>query len=198
MSDSSTGGYLIPKNTVHSPYDDTLEDDLADIVAGITALPRNSVRPRFQEEPPPEPPRGTNWCAVGPLSEDPEGGLPSIVHHGEGDGEDELRTHPVITVMASFYGPQAYGLATLLRDGLYVSQNHEYLYKVNMGIVDTDAVTNASELVNAKYRKRFDLTFRVRRLVERHYPVLNIAEAGGTFMGGPDGPSVDFHATEDE
>lgn len=65
---SATGGYLLPEQSPAPLEGDALDDFFHDIVAGITGLDTNLVRPRWQETPPPAPKRGTNWAAVGVMN----------------------------------------------------------------------------------------------------------------------------------
>jgi hypothetical protein len=178
---SATGGYLEPKDgsgDVQSVWDDPLVDDLQAIVVGITGLSGDRVRPRWQEDTPAQPARSVDWCAVG-VVEFGHQGRPTYVHRPAGDGEHEMRQTEVLTVMASFYGPHSSSLGARLRDGLYLGQNHEFLFKVNMGLVEVRPMTNAPELVNGKFIPRNDVTFVVNRLAVRRYPVLNVLEAQG-------------------
>jgi hypothetical protein len=54
------------------------EDFLQQLIAGITNLPAERVFPRWQEEPVPKPPFGTDWAAVGPTTDELDRGWPVV------------------------------------------------------------------------------------------------------------------------
>ena len=175
----------------------------------MTGLPGSMVRPRWQPTVPKYMESSVNWCAIGIVSETPEysaytrhwRGEPSNPNDPAGQGYDEQRRHEVLEVMASFYGPNSRGNANEFRAGIAVEQNRESFFLQNMNFVSTDCkITNTSELINEKWFRRVDLTFYVRREIDRTYPVLNILSApitietdiGGTneFTAGPNPPEV--------
>jgi hypothetical protein len=64
---SASGGYLVPVSPL--PLDDEeLGRRLSNVVAGVTGIPGNLVRPRWQKNPPPIPDEGVDWVAVGVTS----------------------------------------------------------------------------------------------------------------------------------
>jgi hypothetical protein len=80
---SALGGQLLPEDTKwddvgakynrygdfwdrHSPpYDTDLANFLQKLFAGMTGIASDLIRPRWQPEPPNQPPQGTNWMAFG-------------------------------------------------------------------------------------------------------------------------------------
>jgi hypothetical protein len=207
-NDSSTGGYLVPSST--PPLEDiALDAFLQGAVVGMTGLPGPLVRPRWQETVPKQPEANVDWCAIGIVSETPEfsaytkhwRGEPSNPNDPAGQGYDQQIRHETLEVMASFYGPNSRGNAKLFRDGISVGQNREAFVLQNMNFVSADCkVVNASELINEIWFRRVDLTFMVRREIDRTYPVLNILSAPITiesdtghtdsFSAGPNPPQV--------
>jgi hypothetical protein len=177
-NDSSTGGYLAPAAPL--PLDDaSLDDALQALVVGITGLDGTLVRPRWQPVVPRQPDPGVTWCAIGVTSEKPDANA-AIVHDGSaagGQGVDTLYRHPVIEVLASFYGPSASAAAGALRDGLQIGQNREAMRAQGLAFIDSGDVTAAPDLVNQQWVRRQDLSLRLRRLVTRVYPVLNLTSA---------------------
>jgi hypothetical protein len=180
-NDSSTGGFLVPSST--SPAEDAdLEDVVQPILVGITGLTGSLVRPRWQVDPPAQPSPVTNWCAFGVTRS--QGDITgSVVHDGSGDGGLGASTeqrHETLEILASFYGPAGQGYASLLRGGLGIAQNREALFLAGMGLIECSEITAAPALVNQNWLRRYDLTIRLRRRVDRTYPVRNLLSAHGT------------------
>ncbi|MCY1284136.1 hypothetical protein D9M70_330300 [compost metagenome] len=172
---SGTGGYLSPEGTP-TPADETLEDILQSMVAGITGLPGKYVRPRWQPGNPKQPEPTVNWCAIGVMHTRSDAN-PAIEHDGTGDGEDQYQRHQEVILLTTFYGPNAQGYAQILADGIYVPQNSEAMRAKNMAFVEVGEIIAAPELINQQWVRRYDLRIRLRRKIERTYPVLNILSA---------------------
>jgi hypothetical protein len=198
-NDSATGGYLAPAETGPAPaQDSTFEDQLQAIIVGITSLAGDMVRPRWQPRPPVQPKPNEDWCAVG-ITDVQSEGMPVVQHVGRAynengvevpyDGHDDLQEHERITLLCSFYGPGCNGNAALLRDGLYIAQNREVMRAQGMGLLDVGRVVSLPEQVNMGWIRRVDLEFRVRRQVDRRYPVLNILSAQGAIVADTHAPA---------
>ncbi len=178
-NDSSTGGYLAP-GTTRPVEDDAFEDFVGDVVTGITGLARGLVRPRWQIKPPPHPDITTNWCAIGVAVVTSDYGAVKI-HHPEGQGGDELQRHDTVELLASFYGPAAYSLASRLRDGLMVAQNREAMRAGGVNLLECTRMRTASDLLNERWIRRVDLEIHLRRAFVRTYPILNLLSVPGAF-----------------
>lgn len=149
--------------------------------ACVTGLDGALVRPRWQPEPANLPPAGTTWAAFG-VTDSPALGQAAVVHIGEsetdGDGLDELQTHEEMTVLVSFYGPNADAYARRLRDGAQVSQNRERLFRAGMGLIETPTgPLTVPSMEKGRWLYRCDVTVRIRRGITRQYDVQNIAAA---------------------
>lgn len=180
MTDSSTGGPLVPSSTAPA-YDADLEDILHDLVVGLTGLTGPMVRPRWQPNPPPQPSGDTNWCAIGTqtiVSDD----YPFEIHDGSADGglgtSEQIRTE-TIEVVASFYGPGGQGYASMTRDGLYLPQNGEGIGAYGLVLHEVASIQQAPALINEVWIRKFDLRFTLRRLVRRTYPIRNLQSTTG-------------------
>lgn len=174
---SASGGYLAPDTMIVD--DDALTDIITAAVAGVTGLPGNMVRPRWQPKPPPRPAALVDWCAVG-IVEDDQDDNPVVVHDGlanGGLGQDVLMRQESFQVLASFYGPNAKGYAKRLRDGLYISQNREQLQQESISFVSASTIRALPEQVGAQWLDRFDLPLFFRRAVNRVYEVQSIASS---------------------
>lgn len=180
-NDSSTGGTLLP-NAPEPPEDTDLDSVFQTLVANITGIDGEFVRPRWQPKPPQQPPADTTWCALGIVSEAPDAG-PSIVHDGSGaggTGQDVYVRHEGIDVLTSFYGPTAQAAGKRLRDGIAVPQNNEELHPYDIRWIECGILRAVPELVNQQWIRRYDMLVSFRRKVTRTYGVRNIASASGT------------------
>jgi len=175
-NDSSTGGFISPAGSSAPLQDDALADFLQELVVGITGLPADLVRPRWQSTVPKQPEATVDWCAIGVTSIEGDD-YPAEVHDGTDDGSSRFEKHETLNLLASFYGPHAQGNAGMLRDGLYIAQNREAMAAQNMNLTDAAGITAAPDLINQRWVRRYDLPIRFRRKVERVYPILNILSA---------------------
>jgi hypothetical protein len=177
-NDSSVAGYLQPVGA-SPPEDADLDAIFQKLVIGITGLPGNMVRPRWQATVPKQPEPSTNWCAIGVTGIEHDANSYEQ-HNPAGNGLDTFIRHEVVTVLCSFYGANALSYATQARDGMYVAQNNSTLDQYEMGLVEVESIVTAPELVNQQWIRRFDLSMRIRRRVVRTYPILNILSAEAT------------------
>lgn len=171
---SETPGYLAP--TSEPLTEQELENVLTAMVAGITGLVGNLVRPRWQTKPPKQPGHGVNWCAVGIPDEDHER-FSAVVHEGAGDdgqGTDTVITWETLSVLVTFYGPGARDLAARLRDGLYIEQNRAPLRAAGLALAEVGRAVKLPELVNGAWLGRVDLPLVMRNVARRTFGVRNI------------------------
>lgn len=178
-NDSSTGGYLQPAVTSPPLEDDALTAIFQQMIVGITGLPGNMVRPRWQPTVPKQPEPNVNWCALGIAVQNSDDG-PAIIHNPSGNGSDTYIRHQEINVLASFYGPSGKQYAQMLEDGLGIPQNLEQLKANDVSSVDEGEIRAVPELVNEQWIRRYDLQLNFRRKITRTYAVLNILTAQGT------------------
>lgn len=187
-NNSSVAGFLTPLPSPAPLEDQALDDFFQEIVVGLTNLPEDLVRPRWQPEPPTQPEATVDWMAVGVIDEEPD--TYAVVRHAQtADPDapvDELQRHENIDVLVSSYGPNARGNLKLVADGFLIPQNLAVLTENGMGLVGTSRIVAAPDFVKEKWLRRFDLHILVRRNVTRTYNVLNvnsanITETTGTF-----------------
>lgn len=183
-NDSTASGYLVP--TAPSPplEDAALDAVFQQMIVGLTGLPGSMVRPRWQATVPKQPDPSVNWCAIGITNSEPEAN-PVITHNPAGNGSDTFLRNEVLTVLASFYGPNASANAAQARDGVFMPQNNDMLTANLMGLVDVGPKRPAPELVNQQWVRRFDFEIRIRRQIVRTYNVLTILSASGTVDSDP-------------
>jgi len=171
MADSSTGGYLLPAQPLPPANDADLDALLQAMVSGITGLPGQYVRPRWQPVPPRQPEPLIDWCAIGVQAYRREG-TPHQQHNAE--GTDTQRRHEQLDVLASFYGPNAARYAEVLADGVYVAQNGDTLRANGLAFLSAGDPLPVPELVNQQWIRRVDLSLSLRRAIARTYQVRNI------------------------
>lgn len=186
-NDSSTGGVLTPEASPAPLYGQALDRFIQQTFAPIVGLAGPMMRPRWQKEPPNMPPNNQNWAAVG-VTNFKGDVFAAVVHNPSGQGSDTVFRQEELTVLASFYGPDAANYAALLREGLSVPQNREVLTANNMGLIEVSDITPVPSLLNERWQYRVDVTVGLRRAVLRTYPILNILSAEGSIVTDNDPP----------
>jgi hypothetical protein len=178
VTDSRYPGYLAPVTTPASDGD--WDDALHAMFAGITGLPPDLVRPKWQLEPGNMPNYDLDWMAFG--SNAKEADWDAEVHHIDdgADGYDELRRTEVWEYLATFYGPNVDYYSSVLRDGLAIEQNRYQLLAANAAVVEVQKIPLSPELVNQRWVGRADVTVVLRRRIIRRYNVLHLLRARGT------------------
>lgn len=171
---SAVAGYLQP--SIEPIDDDALDDFLHGVMVGISGLSPEFVRPRFQLNPPAMPSREVDWVGFGVHEREVEKGF---AYQEMTDGATASIRHERLTLIASFYGPQASLYASRFRDGLQIAQNVAELSGAGMGLVETIGPRKASELIKQEWRQRQDLTIYMNRELDRVYPVLSLLSAVG-------------------
>jgi hypothetical protein len=191
VTDSRFAGYLGPQPPLEGlppRTDDAWENFLHDVFAGISGLPPDLVRPRWQEEPPLRPDISVNWLAFGTTATrvDPR---PVFYHVDAGEGYDALQEMEELDVMLSFYGPQNEMYQSFMRRGLWVEQNLSVFRANAVALVSTTGFTRAAELVKERYWPRTDMTVTVRREIRYNYNVMNLISAQVAIRANPPGES---------
>jgi hypothetical protein len=203
VNTSATGGYIQP--TSASPeYDQAFDDFLTAIVAGIVNLPNTLVRPRWQSTFPKIPEPDVNWCAVGVMNAKPHSSRAQIIHDpngtivAPGDGSDVAFLWERDEVLASFYGPNAWGNAGLFDTGLRIPQNRYAFDAAGVGFVNTSTRRQAAEMFPQKrWVNRVDMEITFDRLIQRVYPIYNLLSANGVLHALPPGKSTPTDTTFD-
>jgi hypothetical protein len=181
-NDSSTGGFLAPSSTGGDLNDAALQDFLQTIVVGITALPGDLVRPRWQAEPPNIPDIGVSWAAIGPGRRERE----SFSARRTTDTGQIVVRNRTIEILCSFYGPAAETNGELLAMGFELPQNREALTWANGAWTGFNLVGGVSgpviapALLKGKWYYRVDYSFVVRQQQKYTYTILTVEKAAGT------------------
>lgn len=175
-NNSASGGYLVPSSTAPLPGGLTFRQFLQTIFVGVSGLPGDLVRPRWQKNPPKTPDIDVNWLAIGITQSK---GDANAFTGLDKDGNNLTQRHEELEVQCAFYGPDAYDNATLVRDGFQIQQNLEAMRAANMGFVSATDATQVPDLVNELWRERFEMTVFLRREILRVYPILSVLSASG-------------------
>jgi len=178
---SATGGFINPRPP-HPVTGDALQRALQNMCAVLADLPGDLVRPRWQPMPPVQPDASVTWAGIGVTQFDADE-YPSIVHVSDKAlpglplGYDILQRHVTLTVMVSFYGPEADDAAGQFRDSLYIPQNYEPVLPIGLKLRTIHDLARSPELINQQFVNRVDLRLEFRAQTNRRYPVLNLIGA---------------------
>jgi hypothetical protein len=185
VTDSSTGGYIVDAPPSPATADD-LQGALQTAFAALSGLSGDLVRPRWQPFPPTQPAVGVTWAALGVTMVEADE-YPYFQHIGgvtfpgaSAPGYSIMQRHSTITVVATFYGPQADAVAAQVRDALYVNQNYEGLMPVGLKLRTIHDLQRVPEIMNQQYIDRTDLKMEFRAMSSRIYPIRDLAGADVT------------------
>ena len=176
---SNVAGFLTPIDANPPLEDANLVALFQRLIVGLTGLDGTMVRPRWQVTLPSPPSNSTTWVSLGISHR--RGDTNAFVKHDPtlngGDGADVVSRQEELEILCSIYGPSADDTYSLIRDGLSVGQNLDTLRAAKVSLIEVEGARGASVLLNTLWYYRLDMPFRVRRLIERTYPVLTILAA---------------------
>lgn len=160
-----------------------LNNFLQEWFVALSGLAGALVRPAPQTTPPNLPPNAIVWMAFNAqVQQSDEFPFTGMVGSGN-DSQYQLQRNELIRVLCSFYDQgidgQANKYASLVRDNLFIPQNLEVLYNVNMGLVHCDALVAVPSLLKERWLYRVDLPVFITRQVVRNYNVPSILTAEG-------------------
>jgi len=172
--------YILPASTEALPGEITLTQFIQTILTGISGLPGPMVRPKWQVEPPKNPPSiTTNWIAFGIDISSPDANSYVWSNSGEGGLSVSSQRHEAVDIGCSIYGPEALEYFGLLRDGFQVPQNLQALTAANMGFVEILPGRKIPDLVNERFYNRVETSIILRREVLRSYSVPTVLSSTG-------------------
>jgi len=189
-------GYVAPKNTNNELNDTSLKRFLQQVVVGITAMDAKKVFPRWQAEPPDQPGFDENWAAVGQVRRERDT-FAAVLHatnpNDFQDSTDTVIRNEVISVLCSFYGPDAEANSELFTMGLSLEQNREAMYLNGFGFVDVGESVIVPALMKERWLPGVDVPFRIRRQQVYTYAVPNLEYVKATVIAqeGTKAPVVD-------
>ncbi len=195
---STTRGYLKPASSTGLPDGLSLEDFLHTVIYGISGLTDKSlVRPKWQLNPPKTPDILVNWIAFSVVKVSPDAN--AYVAMNEDDSTD-LKRHEALEIQVAFYGANAQENLSIFRDGFQIQQNLEALRVANMGFTGLTEGIRGPDLVNERWRDRWEMSLSLMRQVQRVYPVLAFTSANGTIHTVIDSQeiTIDWQAEQEE
>lgn len=170
--DSSQAGYL--RSGAAPPYDEALEDIFQAVLVGITGIPGNMVRPRYQKDPGNMPGFDVDWVAFGVTVEED---MWNAYKHLNPDGSYTVEGQETIYVNASFYGPNYSATSRRWRDGMQISQNRDDLTTQKIAFQHFAPSAIVPALLKEQWVKRADVRGTFHRWAVRTYPVLSFTGA---------------------
>ncbi len=177
MSDSATGGYLIPTITPPLPGNLSIEDFIQTVIVGISGYPGNLVRPRFQVAPPKNPSIETDWIAFGIENLTPDAN--AYVGKLPNDTDILARTQR-LEIQVAFYGPNSLDNIAAFIDGFQITQNLEAMLIANIAFNGISQAIRGPDLLNERWVNRYETTLTLVRTIQRFYPILSFASAAGS------------------
>jgi hypothetical protein len=181
MTDSSTGGYLVPASSPAPLQDQQLYEALQSMVVGVTGLDGTLVRPRWQPEPSLIPSAGTCWIAIGVTDREADV-FPFLGFFPNDTTNYQMQRHEEFTMLASVYdlgyNGEADTVAVVLRDGIMIPQNNDMLAANGIYVVGDSDLAVAPSLFKQRWMYRVDLKIRFRRQITRQYSVDSIDTVG--------------------
>lgn len=169
---SATGGFLRP--TSAPIYGQALDRVFHGVLAGVTGIPADLVRPTFQQSPPRMPGIETDWLAFAVNVFSPK------FSGWQWLNEEEVyiqRQVERLDLSCVFYGPNAELNASNLASGLYLLQNTDSLISQNMRFIGSGDVLSVPELINERYFNRSDVSLTFSRDAVRVVDILSFASA---------------------
>lgn len=186
---SATGGYLTPSVTQPLPDGLTLDQFLHNMILGISGFTNATlVRPKFQVNPPKTPALETDWIAFAVVRSTPDANayVTSVT-----TGTSDLLRNEMLEIQMSFYGPNAQNNVELFRDGFQITQNLESLSAAKMGFTGFGDAIRGPDLVNERWRDRWETSLMIMRQVQRTYAILSFVAVDGTVSTVVQGNQVD-------
>lgn len=169
---SSAAGYL--RSDTAPLYDKDLEDIFQRVVVGVTGLPGQLVRPRYQPDPPTMPGFDVDWASLGVAVQDDMWDAFRVTNP---DGSYTVEGQETILVTVSFSGPNHSAFARAWRDGLRIGQNRDDLTAQKIAFHSFAETAVLPALLKEQWVKRSEVRGTFHRWAVRHYPVLTIQAA---------------------
>jgi hypothetical protein len=177
-ADSSQQGYL--QGSPASLYGDPLEDLFGRVIQGITGLPGNLVRPKYQVNPGTIPEFDVDWASFSVYVE-------PVLWNAYKTLEDDLtytvEGTEVLRVLVSFFGPGYQNLERTWRDGIQLGQNRDELANAKIAFIEFADPVITPLLLKERWVKHIDVRGTFHRWARRDYKVRSLVYADGVIHG---------------
>ena len=169
--------------------DKGLQDFLHDWIVQLSGLSAVNVRPSWQQNSVGIPDLDVDWCAFR-VTDRQADVFSALVNTPV--STVELRRHEKVTLLTSFYGPNADYRCTLFRDGMQISDNRTTLIANGYGLVSCGESLAVPELLKEKWTYRIDLKTKLIRQLVTEYPLAPVTRISVTTNGNENTVSVGY------
>lgn len=195
VNTSASGGVLQPDAAPAPLEGKAFQVFLQNWIAPLCDLPGNMVRPRWQPEPDNIPKSGDAWVAFGVVPDRSADTFPYVEELNDGL-TTRLQRQEELPILCSFYDLGSTGLAdgnaSLLRDNLAIPQNWEPLLAGGFMLAHVGSMQPSPVLKSERWLYRMDLSFVLRRQIDRNYNVRSLVSAHGTIHTDAGIPPLEF------
>ena len=166
MSAPTSGGTL-QNGGANYAEDADLDLVIGDVVSQIIGMDRDLCRRRWQQSPPLQPDRDTDWCAVGVTSIEPDQNVAA-----ELVGEVyTVHLHETVDVLLSFYGLNATQNAMTFKVGIALGINRGILNDNGLAFLRVSEVRRIPATTHQLTLMRTDVSVQYRSHETRPYPI---------------------------
>lgn len=154
MSDSSTGGYLLPITN-----DFNVNHVLHDWIVGITGISNTLVRPMYQPNPPTIPSFGTNWIAYNVRDTESDG----FAYQGIVSDSYDIKRQMRLILTVSFYGINSFDISQRFKQSVELTQNWKELRQYSLAFGGCGNIIRVPELHNLRWLDRYNIEVTINR-----------------------------------
>jgi hypothetical protein len=169
----------------------TLTEFLQTMLAGVSGLPGQLIRPKWQINPPKQPDVEVNWLAMALINAPADANAyVGFLPDGHGGQVNVTQRMEQLELLCGFYGPNGYDYMGLTRDGFQIQANRDALTLAGMGYVGENTGHRVPDLVNERWVDRWEISFFINRQILRSYPILSFLSVSGSITAVLDSGTV--------
>lgn len=183
--------YIRPYSSAQLPGDLTVTQFIQSVLVGLSGLPGTMVRPKWQAEPPKNPPGiDESWISFG-INLGIQNNDPYIATSPTDNTAIVSQRQQALDVGISIYGPLALEIFGIIRDGWHIPQNTQALTAANMGFTSMAPARSIPDLQNGRFYNRVETSVVLQQQVNRTYKVPTILSASGVILA-PTSNDIDY------